>query len=97
LANVLLEPTFELTGPGADSLLEAKAQGLIALVPYRGGLTALAWNGFWDLELGAGPRWIDTGTIVHGGLAGDIDGDGDDDLILVLPGDGHGGFKPAVV
>jgi len=78
-----LEPIAALAGAPAAAVVESKAQGLGGLVAHRDGLIALGWTGFWDIDRGGSKRWIELGTFVTGAVAGDVDGDGDQDAMIL--------------
>jgi len=80
---VQLEAGPALTGAGVAAIMQARATGLVAMQWHRDGLIIVASGGFWDIGSGGSPAWMETSSMVTGAAAGDVDGDGDSDLMLL--------------
>lgn len=76
------EPDVTLADPGLDEILYAKLNGLIELTWQKDRFIVATFGGFWDIEPGRDATWVDTSGLMHGVASGDIDRDGDFDLLL---------------
>lgn len=77
------EQIAELTGPGVEAVVQLTTGGLPGLRWANGSLLELGYGGFWDIALEGSATWVKTPPgLVNGALASDLDGDGDQDLLV---------------
>lgn len=76
------KPDLTLTDPGLDEILNAKLNGLLDMVWLKDHFVVATFGGFWDIAPGRAATYVDTAGFMHGIAGGDIDGDGDGDLLL---------------
>jgi hypothetical protein len=79
-----IEQSGQLTGEGLMSTLLSTQNVTAGLRVYDGGLFMLADHGFWDIPSdGPARRYATDATLIIGIRAGDVDGDGDQDVLLM--------------
>jgi len=77
------EQVAELTGPGVEAVTQLTGEGLPGLRWANGGLLELGSGGFWDIALDGSAQWSETSSgLVIGAIAADLDGDGDQDVLV---------------
>jgi hypothetical protein len=83
-SRVHLEPRIELRGEGVEALLAAQESPMAGLRWQNGHLYMLLDEGFWDIEPEGSARWYPASTALGLGISGgDLDGDGDQDVMLL--------------
>ncbi|HKU45160.1 MAG TPA: VCBS repeat-containing protein [Polyangiales bacterium] len=87
--------TLGAAAPRLELGVELRGDAVSALFqPQQGVANGLRWpaerlyllrdNGFWDIDLEGSARWYATSTLLLGGIReGDVDGDGDRDVMLL--------------
>jgi hypothetical protein len=94
-------PELALVGAGLDETLEAEENGLLGMSWQRDRTLVLTFGGFWDIEPGQPPIWVETKRIMSAVITGDLDGDGDLDALMVSHGmettEVNGAAMPALV
>jgi hypothetical protein len=83
-SRVHLDPGVELLGAGVPPLLSGQQGPMNGLRWQDGHVFMLLDEGFWDIEPEGPVRWYPAGTTLELGIrGGDLDGDGDQDVMLL--------------
>ena len=77
-----LETSVDLAGPGVAAIVSLRSVGLQVLRWANGHLVLLGEGGFWDVGLDGANHWYPLAGLLHSTLAADLDGDGDQDVLV---------------
>jgi hypothetical protein len=79
-----LETSVDLVGSGVAATVSLRSAGLPVLRWANGHLVLLGEDGFWDVGLDGANHWYPLTGLLHGALAADLDGDGDQDVLVAV-------------